>query len=172
MIFNLNGTIDRDAVSAVISVLNSLDVTENGIEDLTIYLQSNGGSTGCSNAIANILNNHKGKLEVIAYESILSSGFTLFFKLKCKKSILSETSGMYHLSVVDGNPIYEGGKLDSYGEFCLKEMVYNFLDGTNKLVGFTDKEIKDMKNSKDVWFSEKRLKQMLTFNKKYLKNAS
>lgn len=87
----------------------------------------------------------------------------MFLKTECPKTLLPDTRGMYHFSWQTVN-IAEGGKpTDPYDIFSLKEMKESkkrsveYLSSTK----LNDKEIKLIKQGKDVYFTYTRLQELI-----------
>jgi len=175
MILTLCQEMNDEAVERVGNAYNSLPIAnpETGqLEHLNILLNSEGGSVGAASMITTIINEHKDITTLIAYQTIASCAFRLFFEVKCPKTINPNTIGMYHLTRWGGLNIYEGNvTINNYYEnFVLQEMKNKkYLIETSKLAGFTEDEYDRILKNEDVWFSYNRLIKMLKHNNKILK---
>lgn len=169
MIIHLAGEVNPEMLDKLIEAYNKLEyISVEKQEILIIYFSSGGGDNSSSSAIIQLINSNKDKTIVYAYDKILSNGFKIFYEIECKKDLIEDIVGMYHLTVHPGLIHYEGGKdKDDYNKFAKLGMKnYYYLDKVHSLVNFTDKELEDIKDHKDTWFNYKRLKTMLKYNNK------
>lgn len=167
MIININGVIEVGVLDLLVNCYNSLPEGEK----LKIMFSSEGGDNAIASAIVYLINCHASSTEIVGYGNLISNGFRIFFAVNCQKDILPQTLAMYHVSRFHGLTLYEGTsrhniEFENFISSSLKN--YEYIHETHELVGFTDEELADMKQNKDVWFKPSRLKQMLKYNKKYL----
>lgn len=160
MILNLSGEVNYNMLDSLIKSINTLTVGDI----LHIYFTCpDGGMTDVSEALITIINLHKEVIVINFFGEIFSSGMVIFLKTTCKKTLLPDTRGMYHFSWQTVN-IAEGGKpTDPYDIFSLKEMKESkkrsveYLSNTK----LNDKEIKAIKQGKDVYFTYQRLTELI-----------
>ena len=173
MIIHINEAILPELVDRVGTAYNNLDMYDGGkMEDLVIYICTPGGSNWCTAALIDMINEHKDHTILKGYGEICSNGIKLLFSVQCKKEILPESIGMYHLTSNTGIPTFEGNTQhnNEYGVFMREQTDnFNYLEGVNKLVKFTKDELKRIKLNYDVWFSYERLQEMMVYNKTKLK---
>lgn len=79
------------------SVKNLFNFAGNMEDDLTIYLNSQGGFISCSSALASFCNQHVDKITLIVSGIIYSAAFMWFFNSRCKRVITEYAHGMFHL---------------------------------------------------------------------------
>jgi len=160
MILHLSGEVNYAMVNDLVKAINLLP-KEN---ILHIYFTSpEGGNVDVSLALLDIIELHKERIFMHFYGEIFSSGMVIFLKASCTKNLLPDTKGMYHFSWQE-LMIAEGGKpTDRYDIFSLKEMkeaknrTMEYL-ATTKL---NSKELRLIKQGKDVYFSYTRLKELI-----------
>lgn len=160
MVVNLRGDINNDMTQDLIDAINSQ-------ENLTIYLNSDGGEVYEMEALLHLITENKDKIRLIGYGRLFSAAFELFFKAPCHKEILPLTVGMAHLSSCPMNIDERGVPKDSYGQMEANELVSLFEQSSSfyKKVGLTSKELKDLKAGKDVFLSSERMKHLWQKNR-------
>lgn len=154
MIAHINGKVDTEMLDKFIQLFN------NNADEYTIYFSSTGGSLEDANVIIDLINKNANKVTLIAYFSILSAGFDIFFKTKCKKEILSTAIGMYHLGVVEIDMSVNGKVAYHSGVAQMKDNVKNQYPKALefcKSLGFNDTELRKIKKGDDVYFIYDRL---------------
>lgn len=146
------GEIDQENTNKLIDFIN-----QNQEDEMTIYINSGGGSNFFTYAIINLLNQHKEKIKIIVSGCIYSNAFYIFFNFKGKRELLDEATGMFHYSGRDYR-LTENGKIEyksdvfNLNEFKKKEKI------TDKFcadLGFNDKEMRKLRANNDVYFSKK-----------------
>lgn len=160
MILNLSGEVNYNMLNELVKSINTL--TKGDI--LNIYFTSpEGGMVDVAEVLIDIINLHKEVISMHFYGEIFSSGMVIFLKTECTKTLLPDTRGMYHFSWQTVN-IAEGGKpTDPYDIFSLKEMKESkkrsveYLSSTK----LNEKEIKLIKQGKDVYFTHSRLQELI-----------
>lgn len=160
MILNLAGEVNYIMLNDLVKSVNTLTVGDI----LHIYFTSpEGGMVDVSEALIQIINLHKESITMHFYGEIFSSGMVIFLKTECNKTLLPDTRGMYHFSWQTVN-IAEGGKpTDPYDIFSIKEMKESKKRSVEYLAStkLNDKEIKLIKQGKDVYFPYSRLRELL-----------
>lgn len=152
------GEINQENTNKLIDFIN-----ENQEDEITIYINSGGGSNFFTNAIINLLNQHKEKIKIIVPGCIYSNAFYIFFNFKGKRELLDEATGMFHYSGKDYH-LKENGKIGDYGDiFDLNEFKKRkkITDKFCVDLGFNDKEMRKLGANKDVYFSRERLEEFL-----------
>ncbi len=160
MILNLNADVDHKMLDSLIKALNDLKEGDN----IHVYFNSpEGGYVSVSEAIIDIINNCKDRFIVSFYGENFSAGMEIMLRLQCKKALLPQTTGMYHLGWQE-MAISEGGKPhNAYDIFSMKEMKASRERSIEYLrtTKLSPKEISDIKKGKDVYFSNKRLLELI-----------
>lgn len=158
MTINLSGEVESKMLDTLVNA-----ITNAKTKLVKVYISSPGGETGTAEAIIDLINLHKDKIEVIFYGEVFSAGMIILLALKCPKRILKNTIGMYHFAW-QSLDIAEGGKpTDAYSVFSIKELrkakaqVLAYL----KTTPLTDKEIRLIKNGKDAYFSYDRMLEII-----------
>jgi len=160
MTVNISGKVEFEMLSDLLKAFNSTPKEET----LHIYFCSpDGGDTDVAEAIINFINKNKDRIEITFYGANYSSGMVIFLKTQCVKYILPDTRGMYHFCYQQLD-ISEGGHPSSaHGKFSIQEMknaktiTINYL----KTLSLTKKEMRDISNGKDVYFSYSRMKDLI-----------
>jgi len=158
MILNLSGEVGYEMLNALIKAYN--DIKE---EELHIYFSSpEGGLTDVAEAIIDFINS-RNKISLTFYGEVFSAGMVILLKTTCPKKILPDTRGMFHFSWQELT-ISEGGKPNgAYDIFSMKEMkeskirTIEYLKNTK----MTEKDLKGIKNGKDIFFSYSRMQELI-----------
>jgi hypothetical protein len=167
MILSLRGSINEEMLDKVINAYNNISEKER----LTIYLNSTGGNVSISDTITNIINQNSTKTFLIAYGTIYSSAFKLFFEADCPKSLAPTCIGMFHQSTM---PIVmnENFKPSFAEDHCFNKLLTNFCKPETirfcEYLEFTAKELQKIKRDEDVYFLPDRLQEFLSINLKSL----
>jgi len=170
MVLTLNGEINHNMLNRLANYVN---LAQKDNVKLNIYLDSSGGEVSVYSAMADIINNNYENIHLVGYGQLMSAAFYLFFDVKCTKELLPFTTGMTHYSSVDvtinttGSPVKNGAD-----DLIVKEMKISKTDlvSFHKDIGLNSKEIKQFTQGKDVYFSYKRMKELLNGSKvKYSK---
>ena len=144
---------DPEDVQKAIEFINKIE------EKATIYITSNGGDCYAADVLLDTINENKDKLTLVASGKIMSSAFYIFFSAKCNKRIMEGTVGMYHYSGVSVR-LTQSGAFDYEDDEAIIEgmkIEKEINDKWCKDLGMSDKEIKDIKKSKQVFFQYDRL---------------
>lgn len=147
-------------VESTTELMNFINQNEG---DLRIYLRSSGGINSGRDALIDIFNSNKDRIELYAIGLIYSSGFTLFYSFKGKKIIMPCTIGMYHYSYTEYEINFNNKLIYRSDQFRQKEnsKLILIIDNWCSSIGMTDKEIKKMKtNLGEVYFTNERLKEL------------
>lgn len=159
MILNLHESVSDEMFNKVIIAYNSLKEEEN----LEIYLNTTGGEMNTAEAMIDFINQHSANIILIAYGEIYSAGFFIFFKANCERRIISGTMGMCHLirtSLEYGEHsklYYEVDRSNMRWLSSQREWTSKFY----KKLGMTNKEVKKIDAGKEVYFTTKRLNELL-----------
>jgi ATP-dependent protease ClpP protease subunit len=159
MILSLSGEINYLMFEDLIKSFNSLKKAEL----LHLYFSSEGGYIDVAEAMIDFINSNSEKILITFYGEIFSAAMYIFLKAKCKKLIVKDTRGMFHFSwqIME---ISEGGKPTSlYNTFSLKEMRRSKEIGIAflKTTLLSEKEINNIKQNKDVYFSFPRMRELV-----------
>jgi hypothetical protein len=161
MILNINENIGKESFDKIVSAYNTLKEGES----LEVYLCTGGGEIAELEAIVHFLSTND-RVSLVGYGELCSAGFDIFFRSTCTKKLLPGTMGMAHFTGVIVNFLDEKRprKVDdkAYMEWTRKSKL-DCISLYTKL-GFTKKELEQIKKGNDVWFQYDR---MLSF----LKNA-
>lgn len=130
---------------------------------ITIYLDSNGGEWPTAQVIREIVNLEPERFWLVAVNSIRSSVFALFFSVKCRRTLMEDVTGWHHLVGRTGRVMSNGAHSDNVDKTEFIHMKGGHLEEIAfcEKLGFTDKELKAFKSGKDVFFTSKRLAEML-----------
>lgn len=158
MIINLYGPVDDMMVSRLIEGLNN---KEDSIH--YIYLKTEGGDLACQDAIVHLLSENADRCILIGYGYLFSAGFNIFFKSECPKALLPDTIGMAHFAA-SFLRITETGKPNMSGPdaFYLKNLKITKTTTMKffKSLAFTQQELKEVSDGKEVWFTTKRMNEL------------
>lgn len=160
---HLTGFVKTKTVDKLIDAIDKC--TEKGINTLSVYINSEGGDAESMEALIHIINEHFSLITLIAYGSIQSAAFIVFFKVVCKRIILPGTQGMFHYARIS---IEVGSKTDGY--YKCDKANQEWIDFENKQyykfckkLGFTAKELNDLKKTEEVYFTTARLNELLEY---------
>lgn len=159
MILHLSGDVDYE-------MLNSLVKSYNGLgkdEVLDIYFTSDGGLCSVCEALIYFINKYSEFVTITFYGGLFSAAMLLFLSVKCKRILLKDTIGMFHLSSQEMT-ISEGGKpSNDYDIFYMKEMKKSRIRTAEflKTTKLNEKEISLIKKGKDCFFSYERMQELM-----------
>lgn len=159
MILHLSGELDYKMFDALVKAIN-----ESKEEILDIYFTCpEGGIADVTQAIVDVINKYKTRINMIFYGENFSAGMYVLLKTECSKKLLPDTRGMYHFSWQIMS-ITEGGlPSGEYDIFSMKEMKkakqrsIEFLQTTK----FNEKEINLIKRGRDLYISHERLLELI-----------
>lgn len=131
-----------------------------------VYFGSNGGICWVMEIVLEIINEKCG--ELVAVADIQSAGFKLFFLAKCKKRLAPSTTGMFHLAGRKMRITSEGRPDNEDDEFWFKETRKRTKEDIKfcESIGMNENEVKKIKASRNVLFTQKRLNELLKFQLK------
>lgn len=160
MIIDISEKIDEVTFGSLIKAYSTLG--EN--ETIQIYLNSSGGDPDFGSAMLDAINNKKEITTLIAYGTIYSAAFDLFFKVQCEKRILNGTIGMAHLSRIEFNNFTIEGKPDNQQILVYKK--WWEIDKRERLkfyeeVGIDKKDLLKIKKGLNIYFQYNRLLELL-----------
>lgn len=133
-------------------------------EKLEVYFDSIGGELSIANAMIDFINRRYHNIELICSGQLMSAALIIALSIKCKKSLLHPTTGLAHLYRLRAE-ITSAGEPSEYDKKWLKSFMPD-KSTTNKHLslyrksGFTEEELKAIRNSEDVYLSYKRLKEI------------
>ena len=159
MIIYLEGEVNSEMLTTLIRGLNECKAGK-----VSVYLNSVGGRVMFAEAILDIINKNKDRVVLIGFGEICSSAFDVFFNASCKKELLGAVIGMYHQSTTK---VYsdERGKVQSdYDKMMLligKTEYRAVTKKTCRIVGMNRKELVQITQGEDVYFSPQRMREML-----------
>lgn len=150
--------IENNLLTRLVDAVNSTN------DRIYVYISSNGGKTAIMQCIIDLINRYSDQFYLIGYDYLASAAFNLFITVKCEKTILPRTIGMYHLGRTEididdrGRPFY---LVDTYvKERCIKydyPMDLEFI----KKCGFTKTETTNFKKNSDVYFQYDRFLEII-----------
>ena len=151
----LNGRMDYEMVNSFLNFYNSLSSETN---EVTIYLNSEGGIYNVMQILLDIINHSKVKITLVAVGYIMSCAFLLFYLAKCNKILMSNCYGCVHTissSFELRDKKFEGDiiRLNEINDIN-KKIEHNFKSFLTK------EELKKFKDGEDVYLSSKRMKEM------------
>ncbi len=159
MILNINEPISNESFNKLVNTINTL----REYEQVTIYLNSEGGDVESMESMIDLINQHHEKIDLIATGKIYSAAFILFFRTACRKRILNGTMGMAHYIRCgiqineEKQPYYEHDKAISDWMEVQNQWTLAFY----KALKFTRAELNIIKASKEAYFSTARLNELL-----------
>ena len=151
----LNGRMDYEMVNSFLNFYNSLSSETN---EVTIYLNSEGGIYDVMQILLDIINHSKVKITLVAVGYIMSCAFLLFYLAKCNKILMSNCYGCVHTissSFELRDKKFEGDiiRLNEINDIN-KKIEHNFKSFLTK------EESKKFKDGEDVYLSSKRMKEI------------
>lgn len=158
MIYNFNTDFNQDTLDKFIDFVNS-----SGDSPIDVYINSNGGSTWCSQVMLDIIESSPEKFTLTAYGQLGSSAFSLFFKASCERKILPTCIGVYHQAKMRIDVNFSSkpyGKDDEAFVNALREDFDNDLVFVKSLK-FSEHELSRYLEGQDVFFQYDRLKSFL-----------
>lgn len=156
MTITLNRQVNFSMLEQLIDSVNKLKDNEK----LIIYFSSLGGYADSCEAIVDFINNNKERIEIIFFGENFSCGMLIFLNIKCKKTVLSYTTGMMHLCS-QSTTITGVTHTNDYNKFNTP-----YLEKFNKEMGekykkvMTKKEIRDMLSGVEIYFDTDRMKKL------------
>lgn len=163
-ILYITGEINDALVNSFIKDYNKLDKDE----PIVIYINTMGGDVYHAEVIIDVINNNKENITLIASGEIYSAGFNIFFFSQCAKKLLPEALGMAHFAWSIFQFDESGKPSNDQDKFLMTEMKRS-KDITIKRfekIGLNPKEINKIKQSKECYFSNERLHELLNYGKK------
>ena len=159
MIVYLNGDIAQETIDKLAEALNKLGKNKT----LKIYLNTNGGDANIMEAILQVIDDNKDRVELIGSGFLFSAGFNIFFRATCKRRLVPDTVGMAHFIWTDAEIDQTGRAKSAFGKFQLKEMKRSkkaYIEFFKEL-GLTSTEINDIKKGNEHYFTQERMKELL-----------
>ena len=156
--FAINGGFDPELTDRFIEFVNSME------DKATIFLDSQGGEVPCARLICYVINTNPERFKIVANGMVCSSALWLLLAAKCEKEVLEDVTGLYHLPGITARVAANGKHSNEFERFNFEEMektVDAELDFCLN-AGFTMSEMRDFKAGKDVFFSSKRILQLIT----------
>ena len=151
----LNEEMNDDMLNSFLNFYNSLG---SDIDEVVIYLNSEGGWYCSMQIMLDIINHSKIKITLIAVEHIMSCAFLLFYFAKCDKILMDNCYGCIHT-------------VSSWFELRNKKfdgdvIQLNEINNINRKIEhafksfLTDEELKKFKDGEDIYLSSKRMKEI------------
>jgi ATP-dependent protease ClpP protease subunit len=158
-IFSLSDNICKESFEKLVQAYNNM---ADG-DTIYIYLNSVGGDCSFMQAVIDIINQNCDITVLIAYGEIYSAAFEIFFRTVCERRILPGTSGMAHFSRLPVWIVREGVPMDEWSKYFTKWANEDFKRTVSyyQALGFNKLESKSLKENKDVFFNETRLRTLL-----------
>lgn len=137
---------------------------------IKVYLTSAGGSIAHSSVLIDYFNNFTVPVVLISFWELSSAAFDVFFKsVKCERIVLEDSFSMLHKMSFTANLLH------SNNEYSFEKVLTNFYKNRQmkslewfKSLGITDKEIKQIKNGKEIIINSIRINEMLSNQMKTL----
>ena len=148
---------DKKMLEKFVDAVNSPD------EIVNIFLYSEGGHVSVMEVMINIINQYPERFRLVGYSDLCSCAFEMYMRVKCQKSLVPGTIGMYHQTLSDitmndrMKPVYAIDKANMH------KKKNHFLPTTVEFMNqceFTDKEKKRVKKGHDVYFQYDRFKEI------------
>lgn len=153
--FFFQDDIEKESVEKLVNFINDFD------EEILLGLHSDGGQSGLSRYLLDVLNINKERITLFAFEFIGSAAFNIFYDFQGRKKMSFGCIGVYHhaskpISVSGKNNVtYFAGRAE---QKTMVELWDNTIErGKNFL---NDKEMKSLKKNEDVPFSFSRMKEI------------
>lgn len=154
----INGPVNEDMLSTLITILNSYTVDE----EIHIYLSSEGGNIAIAETMKTILE-EDGRITLIAFDTIGSAALYLFLTTKCKKRLTKDTIGCFHFPYVPN--VTMNHKLEAVvtSDLRLFKRLPDIAKKAFKIIKpyLSKRELKAVKNGDDKWFTYKDLKKIM-----------
>lgn len=159
MTINISGEVNDSMVNRLIDSFNQLKD-----DSLTIYFTcGEGGYTDYGEAVIHFINSNANKIRMIFYGENYSCGMIIFLRVKCEKSVLPDTVGMFHLPYLNVSVSMGGIAREAQDKFHVRESVKAakpIIDLLKK-TGLKKKEITKIEQGKDVYFSYNRMSELV-----------
>lgn len=157
LIFN-----DEITYDSVNDLINDIEEGINSGEEVTVYFQTVGGDYSSGLVLIDYINQNKNSITLVGYEELSSTGFSVFFRVDCKKKLLEGVFSLVHLTArsVETRNIKNSKHID---KFFLDESKRNH-DAEMvwlKQIGLYDKEIASVKKGEDLFLTDSRLNELL-----------
>ena len=169
-----NNEIDETNVINFIRELEDLQSDEKPITELTVYLKTIGGGIVDEKLLVDYLNNYPVKINLVVYGECLSAGMLIlcdFYNGDIK--VLNNTLGMFHYPEIQIST-RETIKKHSCDNFLNKEYLDEIMESIEKYMEkmkLTEKEIMVIRRGEDMYFTAKRLNEIVNnineYNKKH-----
>ncbi len=141
------------------------------INYIHMYLCSDGGDIHAMEVMIDMINDMGTNIGITAFGHVASAAFQLFFRAECPCRILPGTLGMMHQSRMN-LLISESGKTPHAMDIAYQKYKFKYAKDTtvalSEFLKFTKKELNEINNSKDVWFSFERMQEMLRIKEEWL----
>jgi hypothetical protein len=153
---NIRYETDPAGVNEVQALIDFVNETEG---KLKIGFCSRGGHAGLARFIANILNDNKDRIEIVAYSHVESSGFEILYMFEGKKTITQGTRGMIHYGYMEAD-VDDRGRLKTDYERQVVEGRKSDFDWRNNMAKdvLTPAQLKRFKKGQDVVINYEQMK--------------
>ena len=151
----LNGEMNDDMLNSFLNFYNSLS---SEIDEIVIYLNSEGGRHSSMQIMLDIINHSKIKITLIAVEYIMSCAFLLFYFAKCNKILMDNCYGCVHTV----SSLFELRNKKFDGDVIQLNEINNINRKIERAFKsfLTDEELKKFKDGEDIYLSSKRMKEI------------
>lgn len=156
--YHIEGEMSDEQAQKFIAFVNEND------DNIVVYLDSSGGTCASALMIQDIISREPERFEVVASFQILSSAFELFFSVDCKKKIMPDTFGAYHLIGQTSRINAAGVASEPLSEFTMRQIRKTGVRQAvefGQRIGMNPKEVDAIRRGKDVFFTNERLNQLL-----------
>lgn len=142
------------------SIVPLLDFIESNPGEKRIYLCSDGGNSGATSILLDVMTRNQGDITLIAYDNVFSNAFRLFKSFNGRKYMVDGCEGMIHLqtnSLPYAGPVKYAGRTKSVIDtidYCRERNINEYANLIN------DEEFEAYKEGQDVFFSFQRMTEM------------
>lgn len=145
------------------SVQKLFEYADKMEDDLTIYLDSDGGSLGPMATFIRFVNNNREKITLIASGSLWSAAFLAFFKCRCSRIICDEARGMFHLPYqsICINSKGDGASICDQMDFSRIKSREEYTQKFMKDIGLSEEQIRRVNKGEDIEFNNTELQEIL-----------
>lgn len=161
--FVISGSIDIAMAKSLVEFYNTLEKDN----DCTVYVRSHGGFNDATAMVVDQLHRHAERTRIVFIGEVQSNGFKIFVEMCEYKTteIVAPLSGMYHLGTLEVimNANGPASVDDKEKVKYLKEVEAN--DLIPQRCDFTESELADYREGKDVYFSHNRMMEIMRYIK-------
>lgn len=160
--FNLlEGNVNAEMLEKLMAIY------EDHQEEYVIYFSAEGGRQDIGDVIIDLIDLHGHCTTLIGTGFLLSMGFEIFYRSKCKKILKQTTVGMVHAASIYGK-LNHVSIIDKITKTHFEHMVEREKESKEfyKKLGLSKSEMKIYDSGEDVVLSYTRMKELLNNSKK------